>query len=90
MIIKAQKVTTNKEAESSEDTLARFCYLYPQYTYAEARKLPYKRINRLIRMARKEQAYEWYNLLRISIAPHGKKGLIDKLFKEYKQVIESQ
>lgn len=88
MIIKAQKVTTNKETESGEDILARFCYLY-NYTYSEARKIPYKRILRMIKLARKEQAYEWYNLLRISIAPHGKKGTADKLFKEYKEIIEA-
>lgn len=43
----------------------------------------------MIKVARKEQAYEWYNLLRIAVAPQGKKGAISTLIKEYKQIIET-
>ena len=88
MIIKAQK-TTVETKEAGEDVLARFCYLYPSYTFLEARKLPYKRVLKMLKVARKEQAYEWYNLLRIAIAPHSKKGAVSSLIKEYKQIIET-
>lgn len=87
MIIKAQKIVEKQEA--GEDILARFCYLYPSYTYIEAKKLPYKRILKMIKIARKEQAYEWYNLLRIAVAPHSKKGATSNLIKEYRNIIEN-
>lgn len=87
MIIKAQKVNKKEKQEAGEDILARFCYFYP-YTYAQAKQMPYKRIMHMIKIARKEQAYEWYNLLRIILAPN-KKGNAKELVKEYKQIIES-
>lgn len=89
MRIKAQKVNT-KITESGEDTLARFCYHFPQYTYAKANKLPYKRILKMLKVARKEKVYEWYNQLRIAIAhKSSKKSSISNLIKEYKQVLEN-
>lgn len=88
MIIKAQK-TTEENTEAGEDILARFCYLYPSYTFIEAKKLPYNRVLKMIKVARKEQAYEWYNLLRIAMAPHGKKGSASNIIREYKKIIET-
>ena len=43
----------------------------------------------MLKVARKEQAYEWYNLLKIIIAPHGKKGTVAETAKELKQIIEN-
>ncbi len=88
MIIKAQKVTKDIKNEAGEDILARFCYFYP-YTYEEAKRMPYRRILKMLKVARKEQAYEWYNLLRIAVAPQSKKGAVSDLIKEYKQIIET-
>lgn len=87
VIIRAQKIIQKEEA--GEDVLARFCFLYPSYTFNDARKLPYRRIQRMIKAARKEQAYQWYNLLRITTAPHGKKGSINDLIKEYRNIIDN-
>lgn len=89
MIIQVQKEEKKEQKRNEyEDTLALFCFLFPSYTYAEAKHLPYRRIMRMIKVAKREQAYNWYNLLQISIASQTKQSA-SKLYKEYKKIIES-
>jgi len=86
-IVKAQKIP--QKQISSTDIVARFCYFFPQYTYLEAKKLPYKRIVQLLKVARQEQAREWYNLTRITAtANSSKKGAVNDLLSEFKNIIE--
>jgi hypothetical protein len=86
MRIKAQKVPLS--TESPEDTLARFCYHFPQYTFAEARKLPYKRIRNMLKIARKEQARMMYELVQVIAAPHTNKGKgVGALSKYYRDLL---
>lgn len=40
--------------------LATLCYYYPQYTFSEARQLPYKRVALLLKEVKKQKAIEWY------------------------------
>lgn len=88
MIIKVQKEEKKEIVRNeSEDTLALFCFLFPSYTYAEAQHLPYRRILRMIKVAKREQAYNWYNLLQIALASQSKQSA-SKLYKEYKRIIE--
>lgn len=88
MRIKAQKIPQTEHKK--RDLVAVFCYYFPQYTYFEAKKLPYKRIKALLLVAQQEQAREWYNLLRISIVVQsGKKSAVKDLFDEYKNIIQS-
>jgi hypothetical protein len=84
--IQAQKVPVKKI--NTEDILCVLCYHYPQYTYQDAQQLPYKRIKKLIQVARSEQAINWYNLLMIATAPHAKKGTVKSMADKYKKIIE--
>ena len=91
-VIKAQRVSDytqrkNKNSFSALETASLFCYLFPQYTLAEARKLPAVHINKMIKEARREQSRNYLELLQISAAPHTKKGegvksLTDRYKKE--------
>lgn len=87
-VIKAKQLP-KKKAESAEEILARFCYHFQQYTYSEARKLPYKRVVQLLKAAQKEQAKEMIVLTHIASAPHSRKGkLIKKVLDYLNRVIE--
>lgn len=87
VIIKAKRIP-QKEI-SGDEILARFCYLFPQYTFLAARKLPFKRIIQMIKVARKEQAKEWYNLTRAIASPHMKsKNAVSNLLSEFKKIID--
>lgn len=69
-IIKVKKIP--RKQEKPEDLLATFCFYYPQYKYHEARQLPYRRINKMLKVARKETARNYKMMLDIAIAPHTK------------------
>lgn len=62
------------KSASAEDILATLCYYYAQYTYAAARRLPYKRVIKLIKTAKKMEAQKYFNLTQIAAAPHTKDG----------------
>lgn len=84
-VIKVQKIPRAKTPP--EDLLATFCYYYQQYTFAQARKMPYKRVMHMLKVARKEQARKMINLLQIVSAPHGKKGSVKSLFDKFNAII---
>lgn len=89
-IVKAQKVSPDIKEPTPKDVLARFCYHFPQYTFFKARKMPLKRINQMLKVARQEQAKEWYNLARAIAAPHSKDGKAYKqLMSELKEIINT-
>lgn len=86
-IIKAQKIP--QQRESSENILARFCYHFPRYSYAEAKQLPYRRIVKMLKVAEIERAKMYYNLVQIASAPHTKRGSgVSKMLKWYKDIID--
>ena len=86
-VIKTQKI--NKKEESTEDTLARFCYYFPQYQYHEAKILPNVRIRKLLRVAEKEKAKMMYDLTIAISAPHTKKGGgVKKMLDNLKKIID--
>lgn len=87
MIIKSKKVPKSKSnGNAVDDLIARFCYHFPQYTYLEAKTLPYKRIIQMLKIQRKEEARMMYQLCQIVIAPHTKNGHKD-ILKYYKDII---
>lgn len=87
-VIKVQKIP--KKTLSAEEKLMRFCFLYQQYTYDEAKKLPARRIHRMITVARQEQARTMYNIVRAIAAPHTKRGQeVKKILEELKDIIDS-
>lgn len=71
-VIKVAKVPESDKSPSWQRTLATLCYFYPQYTFAQARKLPYRRVVLLINEARRQEAARYYNLTQIAAAPHMK------------------
>lgn len=86
-IIKALKVP--KKVESSEDFLARFCYHFPQYTFAQARRMPFRRVVHLMKIAEQEKAKQYAQLVQIVSAPHTKNGSgVKKMLELYKSIIE--
>lgn len=84
--IKVQKVP--KKAVSADDVIMRFCYYYPHYSYADAHKLPYRRIIKMLKVALKEQSILLYNLTKAIAAPHTKNGSgVNKMLKDLEQFI---
>lgn len=80
------KKLTKKDAEQLLDTL---CLYYPAYTFAAARKLPFKDVRRMVRNAKKKEAAFLHNLLQIVAAPHTKKGeAVKKLAEQFKDIMQ--
>lgn len=86
MEIKIQKIP--KKKISVDDTLATFCYKFPQYTFSQAERLPYKRVIQMLKTSRKLDAQRMIELVNIAAAPHTKKGQgIKNIIEYYKGVI---
>lgn len=81
--VKAQKVIGQRA--SAEDILGKFCYYYRQYTYAEARRLPMRRVLLLLDRSEKERARDLYDLANILMACHFAKNssAVKNLIKYY-------
>lgn len=88
-VIKAKKIP-KKRVDSAEDILARFCYHFPQYKLHEAKKLPYKRVAHMLKVAHKEQAKKMVNLVHIASAQQSRKGRgIKKMLNYLQNIIDS-
>lgn len=73
------------EPFSAQRVLARFCYHYQQYTYAEARKIPYRRIRSMLNEVMKIEAQRYHTLTQIAAAPHTDKGKgVSELLSKFK------
>lgn len=84
--IKVQKIP--KKRFDPEDLLALFCYHFPQYTFSQARKLPYKRIRQMLKVVKKEHARQMIDLLQVVSAPHGgKRNSAKKVFDKFNAII---
>lgn len=89
VVVKAKKIPKKYRDVSPEDVLALFCYHYQQYTYAAARKLPYKRIRHMLKIAEREYAKKMFDYLQIIASPHTKKmSGIKQLIDYYKDIID--
>lgn len=87
MKIKAQSIPKTKI--DLEEILSQFCYYYQQYKYHEARRIPVRRLIRMLKTARKEQAKEYFHLTKIVCAPHTKNGSgVKQCLAEYQKLIE--
>ena len=89
-VIKAKRISSvQQDVYSPLKTLSVFCYLFPQYTLSEARKLPAVHVKMMLKEARKEQARNYLELLQISAAPHTKKGEgVKTLSDRYKKELQ--
>lgn len=78
-----------KKKTSKRETWAEVCYCYPQYTLEEASKLPLRDINLLLKVAKKQQAEQYFNLTQIAAAPHSEKGKgVQELTDRYQEIME--
>ncbi len=83
-ILKVKKIP--KEKVNPGDLISRICYYYPQYNYTQARRLPYKRVMQLLKVADQERAKFMIDILRIVIVPNSKdKNDAKNLFNEFKE-----
>lgn len=89
-VVKVQKEPKRLiDQNAIEDMIAIFCYHFPQYTFYEARKLPAKRVNQMLKVARREYAQRMYDLMQIVSAPHSKNmSGIKNILDYYKSIIE--
>ncbi len=86
-VIRAQRVPKSKI--KVDDLLYLFVYKFPQYTYSQAEKLPYKRVIEMLNTARREDARFMYELTQIVASPHTKKGSgVKKVLEYYKGIME--
>lgn len=88
-VIKLQRVPKSEKKERFiEDLLATFCYYFPQYKYSEAKKMPFVRIRRMLKVANREQALFMAQLVSIAAAPHTPKGSgVKRLLDHYNKLI---
>lgn len=87
-VIKVQKVPDRAGDSDYRELLATLCYYYPQYTYKQARKLPFQRVQLLVKTARRVEATKLYNLTLIAAAPHSDKGkAVNKLLKNFEEIM---
>lgn len=87
-VIRMQKVETTVERKDWRELLATLCYYYPQYTFAQARQLPYIRVQQLLRTAHKIEATRFFNLTQIAAAPHSDKGkAVKQLIKNFEEIM---
>ncbi len=71
--------------------LAELCYFYPQYTFAQARRLPYRWVRLLLAEAHRQQALKNYNLTSIVAAPHTKDGSgIKELLEHFRNLMDGK
>lgn len=85
--IKVQKIP--QKTETADDVLARFCCYFPQYTFAQARKIPYKRVRQMLRIAEIQRARFLRDLTMIVVAPHSRRGSdVKKLLQYFTSIIE--
>ena len=85
--IRVQKLPEKKL--SARQLLAEFCYLYPQYSYEAARRMPAKDVMLLLKTARRKQSEKYFYYMQIAAAPHTKKGSgVKKLSEKFKQDIK--
>lgn len=90
-IIQAQKIPKKKlsSRELADDLIAKFCFNFPQYTFAQAKKLPYKRVVQMLRVARREEARRMFELMQVVAAPKTKKGSgVKKVLEYYQDIME--
>lgn len=86
--IKVAPLPSKKIEFKSQIILAELCYYYPQYTYAQARRLPYKTVKLLMNTAYKEQARDYLILTQIAAAPKTKKFEgVKTLMNHFKEIV---
>jgi len=80
----------SKPKDSIKDFWVTLCYYYPQYKYEEIQNLQTSLTKRMLKVARKEKAMEYMQLLEIATAPNSKKPQqsVDSLRDRLKEAID--
>lgn len=83
-VVQVAKAAREKKKRALE-VIAELCLTYPQYKFHEARKLPYKRVAIMLRVAHREKALQYHTLTQIAYAPHTQKAkAVEVLLKHFK------
>lgn len=87
-----QKVPRKEPSNTDiEDGIARFCFLFQQYTFAQARRMPYKRILQMLKIARQVEAGRMFELTQVVAAPHSHKQKgVKEMIQYYKGIMEGK
>ena len=86
--VRAQQVPSqaSQTGVGKREMYATLCYYFPQYTLADAAKLPFRDLQLLIKTAKRIEAGRMYNLTQIAAAPHTKKmQSVKKLSEHFKK-----
>lgn len=87
--IEVERVPNKPTHDKTLQTLAEFCWHYPQYTLVQAKKLQINQFKALLAEARRQEALRMYNLTNIVAAPHSKKGqAVKKLSNHFKKEVD--
>lgn len=88
-VIKVQRIPGKEPKEADWlEALAELCLHYPAYKLHEAKRLPHKRVQMMLRKARQLEAARYYNLTQIAAAPHTEKGKgVNDLLSNYEEIM---
>jgi hypothetical protein len=84
-VVKVQRIP--KKEVNTDDLLASFCYHFPQYKFNEARKLPYKRVIQMLKIAEKEQAKTLFVLCKGMALTNAKPKTMTSFLNDLRKVI---
>lgn len=88
-VAKVSKATSRTAGQKDwQVKLATLCFYYPQYTFADAYRLPAWIVNLLLKRAHQLEAERYFNLTEISTAPHTEKGKgVKQLLNRYEEIM---
>ena len=81
---KVQKIPQKKV--TAEHIIALFCYNFQQYTYSQARKIPYRRVMQMLSVAKKEHARKMSDMLSV-VSSAQNKSQTKKLFDKFSAIM---
>lgn len=89
-IIKTKQAPNDTQVKevSADDLLATFCYYFPQYTFAQARKMPYIRIKQMLLVVRREQAKTMYDMVNVVRSANATKKGYEQMLQYFKNLSE--
>lgn len=87
-VIQVAKAPTQTSKESHRRLYAKVCYFYPQYTLAQARRLPARDVALLLSEAARQEAARNHSLTQIVAAPHSEGGeAVGELLEHYGDIM---
>lgn len=90
-VIRVQKPSKPTQNIDFEEVLTRFCIHFPQYTFSQARKVPFARIKKMLIVAEKQYYLRMIDQVEIAMSSLSQKGsqkpFGDSLIEKYKKIL---